>query len=349
MKVLFLYSEYVNYLDGVMRQLASTYGASVHVVSWDEQLLKPANRPSIKGVTFQDRSGLSTTALTSLIERFDPEILYVSGWMDKGYLSAISRARNRSAFTTVCGFDDNWQGTARQRLGSIYFRLYLRRFFDRAWVSGARQYNFARNLGYQDEEIAFNLLSCDSEKFNRNHGHERRLIERKKAFFYVGNFREVKGIDILISAYKHYCTALGGNWDLICIGQGPLANRLKEEPRITVLDYMDSSSLIAKSAMYDVFVFPSLKDQWGVALHEFASLGFPLLSSVGAGSADQFLIDGYNGLTFSRGDVGSLANAMLEFQLMPDEKLREFGLRSRILGATITSEISAASLMSLAH
>lgn len=349
MRILFLYSEYVNYLDGLMRCLVTEQGATVQVVSWDRNLLKPPSPPDIAGVTFQKRSDLSTEQLVDLIESFAPNVVYISGWMDQGYLKAVDKARNRGDLVTVCGFDDNWLGTPRQRFGAAYFRLCLRKYFDKAWVAGARQYYYAQRLGYTDGDIAFNLLSCDTTKFASPLKRDQDRPRDKRTFFYVGNFRYVKGTDLLAEAFETYRCAFAGKCDLVCIGQGPMQNKLEGQDGITVMPYMTSFELIAAAKSYDIFVFPSRKDQWGVALHEFAMLGFPLLSSNGAGATERFLIDGYNGLKFASGDPESLAKKLKEFEEMPSDILDTFGHRSRKLGETITSELSAASLVSLSR
>ena len=348
MRILLLYSEYVNYLDGLMERLVQEYHAEVRVVSWDKNLLKPVNTSTIPGVTFQKRSDLSTAQLVELIESFNPVLIYISGWMDPGYLAAVGKARNRRDFNTVCGFDDNWSGTLRQRLGATYFRFHLRKYFDKAWVAGSRQYHYARNFGYNDADIAFDMLSCDSRKFGNPHVRDHNRSHAQRTFFYVGNFREVKGTDLLVEAYKIYREKLSGQCALVCIGQGPLQSRLEDEDGITVLPYMMSSELIEMARSFDIFVFPSRKDQWGVALHEFAALGFPLLSSRGAGATERFLIDGFNGFMFDPGDATSLAEKMKKFEMLPSELLNVFGKRSSELGKTIRSETSAASLVSLA-
>jgi len=347
-KVLFLYSEYVAYLDGLIRHLIADHDAAVCVISWDLNLLKPFYAPTIPGAAFTKRSEYSVHNIVALIKDFKPDLVYISGWMDPGYLAAIRSVQNRCSFVTVCGFDDNWNGSLRQQIGSIYFRIFLRKYFDKAWVAGARQYHYARNFGYSDGDIAFNMLSCNDSDYVCELDRDLRRLPEQRVFFYVGNFRTVKGIDLLADAFLIYRRELHGIWDLVCIGQGPMQKRLEGQAGIRVLPYMTPSELVSASRSFDVFVFPSRKDQWGVALHEFSLLGFPILSSIGAGATERFLIDGYNGLQFQPNNARSLAEKLKEFEAMPIEKLKMFGHRSHVMGLTISSELSAASLASLA-
>jgi glycosyltransferase involved in cell wall biosynthesis len=349
MRILFLYSEYVNYLDGLMKVLARDFGVIIKVVCWDNNLLKPMTTPEIDGVSFVKRSDVSVSGIVSILEGFNPSIVYISGWMDSGYLKALNKAKNRRGFTTVCGFDDNWHGTFRQRFGALYFKIFLRKHFDKAWVAGCRQYYYARQFGYKDRDIAFNLLSCNTLRFDQRVNRFSCKKKNSPRFFYVGNFREVKGTDLLAKAFTLYRDEFGGNGELTCIGQGPLRRYLQETCGIAVLPYMSSQELIELAHEFDVFVLPSRRDQWGVALHEFALLGFPIISSFGTGATERFLIDGYNGFIFDSNDVRDLARTMKKFDEISIEELALFGARSRNLGLSITSETSAASLLSLSN
>ncbi len=327
----------------------SDYQASVFVVSWDENLLKPLTRPSIDNVTFLNRSNFSSQMLTEFIEDSRPHIVYISGWMDSGYMRSVNQAKNRHEFTTVIGLDDTWHGSFRQRIGLPYFKRRLRKTFDKAWVAGSRQYQFARSLGYQDSEIAFNLLSCDTLLFGsggRRAGSDRSSELR---FLYVGNFRYVKGTDLLAEAYAHYKVNLHGRGELTCIGQGELEHCLRDCEGIDVRPFATSTDLIQMSNKFDIFIFPSRADQWGVALHEFALRGFPIIASTGAGATERFLIDGFNGLRFWTGNSRDLALKMKKCESISAETLDLWSQRSRDLGRSITSRMAAASLMSLGN
>ena len=66
LKILYLYSELVGYQIPIFETYVRDYNAQVHVISWDKNKLKPYNAPSIKGVTYYQRSKFSKKELLEL-------------------------------------------------------------------------------------------------------------------------------------------------------------------------------------------------------------------------------------------------------------------------------------------
>ena len=210
------------------------------------------------GVTFYKRSDYSSKDLLLFVLSLKPDIVYISGWMDKGYLKITSRLKKQGV-PVVAGFDDMWEGRLRQRIGAILFPFYLKKYFSHAWVAGPYQFEFAKRLGFSNKEVIFDLLSANTAKFT--------LPERKKkeqkSFLYVGNFRAVKGTDILAEAYSIYRSELQGSWGLTCVGNGEMEEVLKYNKEIEIHPYANESELKAIASNCDVFVLPSRHDQWG--------------------------------------------------------------------------------------
>ena len=98
-----------------------------------------------------------------------------------------------------------------------------------------------------------------------------------------------------------------------------------------------------------VACLPSYQDQWGVVVHEYALMGMPMLLSSGCGAASEFLIPGYNGLMFNKGDINSLKYALQHFTEFCDAEIQQFGKNSAKLGMRINTEISARSLLSVVY
>lgn len=96
-----------------------------------------------------------------------------------------------------------------------------------------------------------------------------------------------------------------------------------------------------------VACLPSHKDQWGVVVHEYALMGLPMLLSTGCGAVTEFLIPGYNGMIFEKGNIDSLHRALQRFSELSDEDLLLYGNNSKRLGSKIDCELSAQSLLSV--
>ncbi|HAS8565183.1 TPA: glycosyltransferase [Vibrio vulnificus] len=340
-KVLFLYSEIGPYNIPVFEELAVTFNCDIHVVRWDKNCLKPYSPMQIDGVTYYKRSEFDEKKLKDLIEFIKPEIIYVSGWMDNLYLKVVEPIKPKG-IPIVTGFDDIWIGSLRQVIGQYYFRLRLNKYFSHAWVAGEAQYEFARRLGFSRENIVFDLLSADIKNFL-----SARYNENANFFLYVGNFRKVKGTDLLAQSFKYYRDELDGKFDLLCIGNGELISALSDNPHITVQGYTEQRELIKVIGQASAFILPSRHDQWGVVAHEFATAGLPLIMSTGVGARSKFLINGYNGFVFENGSALDLAHKMKAFESISAEEKSNMSKRSKELGMRISPQSSAASFVSL--
>lgn len=338
--ILYLYSELGPYNIPVFRQLVSHWNANITVIHWDERCLKPYSVPEVDGVRFIKRSAVDKSSITKLISDLNPAVVYISGWMDKTYLKSILPYRRKGG-KVVVGFDDIWVGSIRQYVGSIYFKFWLKRYFTHAWVAGEYQFEYARKLGFSKDNIIFDLLSADVDRFSSAN-----YSASSSSFLYVGNFRTVKGTDLLAKAFSYYKNELGGEYDLICIGNGELKGCLSQEG-ITVVDYMSQERLLEYVDNSVTFVLPSVHDQWGVVVHEFASAGLPLIVSSGVGSKTKFVINGYNGFIFENGDVESLARKFLAIEKSSLDKRKAMSSGSLTLSSRVSPETSAANLMSL--
>lgn len=347
MKILYLYSELGPYNIPVIKVLVDRYHAEIRIISWDKNKLKPYIPPKVEGVSYYSRSAMTPRQICEFANEFDPDLAYISGWMDKGYLKAARMLKVRN-IPVVTGFDDIWVGNMRQKIGALVFRCYLNRYFSDAWVAGPRQFEFARRLGFANKNIIYDLLSFDHNIFrNKAFGTSKAEGEYPKSFLYIGNFRKVKGTDILVRAFRHYRDTLSGTWRLTCVGNGKLKNLLRNQPDITVHNYLEQEELVRICQASGCFVLPSRHDQWGVVVHECAAAGLPLLLSKNVGAKSTFLIEGYNGMSYSGNSAEELAKAMHVMSHKSDEELLSMSANSIELSNRITPETSAANFVSL--
>jgi glycosyltransferase involved in cell wall biosynthesis len=345
MKILYLYSELVGYQISILKEYVEKYNADVHVMSWDKKKIKPYIPEAIDGVSYYKRSEYTREQILSLAFRINPDIIYISGWMDKDYLYVTKRMKKRKV-PIVTAFDDVWKGTLRQKLGAFVFPFYFRKFFTHAWVAGPYQFEFAKKMGFSNNEIIFDTLSADTNGF-KTELNTAGSVSEFNSFLYVGNFRKVKGVDILAEAFEIYRNKYGGSWSLICVGNGELEYLLSDNPNIHLYPYSSSEEIVKISKGASVFILPSRQDQWGVVVHEFCCLGMPLLLSQNIGARASFFINGFNGLEFKLNSSIQLAEQMLKFENMDKNLLVQMGNNSLLLSKKISVQTAAANFISV--
>lgn len=344
-RLLFLYSRLNGFVLSTLRELArSGCCEQIEVVYWATALgngNQYAPEP-VDGVVFHPRDAFKAADLEALIADVRPTTVYLSGWMDPGYLEAVRRRRaGGQAFVTVAGLDDQWRGTWRQRLGVIWFHARYRRLLDVMWTAGPAQYHYARRFGYFHDRIIGSLLSADSERFQPGDSTARRFV-------FVGRFDPVKGLQALMEAHARLPETLQADWPLVLIGDGPerAALEARMTPYVQIIDYLQPDGVAHELRQGGVGVLGSRWEQWGVSLHEMTMAAMPVIASVQAGAAATFLIDGYNGLLVKGGDVESLARALHAMASSSDDERAAMGRASRILSQRISPEIAAASFLS---
>lgn len=344
-RICFLYSSLNGFVISTLRALhASGQCQSLDVVHWDRGKTSGNSFQHCREpfANFYGRSQFTDSSLFDFLVQKCPDIVYISGWMDGGYLKALRRFRlkNKSSIT-VCGIDDQWHGGARQWLGKYYYRAFYKNLFDRIWVAGAPQYHFARQLGHGDREILFNLLSADSGLFKPSTSINRRFV-------FVGRLEREKGPDILVETYGRLSVEVRRSWPLHIIGDGSLRQELEGNlPSGAILHpYLQPDDLALELAKGGIGCQPSRFEQWGVSIHELALLGFPLIVSSACGAASEFVIDGFNGFYFLREDSDDLLSKMSMCIALNDEELFRYSSASKSLGQRISPEISAHSLLS---
>ena len=342
MRILILYSRLVPSWIPVFDCLTSMQHL-IDVVHWDFNKENSFVPPQKKGVNYFGRSAYTHKHMKDLFHRNLPNLVFISGWMDYDYLKIALIARKKN-IPVVFGCDNWWLGTVRQRVASLIPSRLRRMVFSHAWVSGPRQYEFCKRLGYSDDEIIHNLLSCDTECFSLNRSPK---FKRAKQFIYVGRFSQEKGISTLAEAFKIYRTRFNGDWKLLCVGSGVDGLELMSTEGVDVIPYADPSTVASLMAESSVFVMPSRQDFSPVAVHEAVCADLPLILSEGVGNSDCYAIKKYNAMMFPVNDPLSLAKCFKAYEKMSHAEILKMSQNSRTLSLRHNAEITAWSMMSI--
>ena len=350
MKVLYLYTEVMGYNLPIFECLVKNYGASVDVVHWDQNKKTPFTpSASIRDVLFHPRSQFTPQGLLDFVLKLQPDLVYTSGWQDKGYRPALQKLKSLGV-PIVMGLDSQWNNSLRQQLGAKLIKyIYKKRYFTYAWVPGPLQHECASRLGFEQTEIISNLLSGNNAIFSlaADSLRQEKAYSYPRKFLYVGRLTESKGLDTLMAAFKKYRAMCPRPWSIVCIGNGPLEDRLRQQPGITVEPFSDQITLAQYAQRSGALILPSLYEPWGVVVHEFAMAGLPLLLSNKVGARSQFLVEGLNGYSFKAESPEDLAAQMCKLSSIADSELIVMGGASHQLASVLSPEVSAASFMSV--
>ena len=338
-RILFLYTELAPYVLACFEALVKQHGAEVLVVRWPVNKEAPFELRSDPRIRSIDRGTLDDAGMLQLVEDFRPTIAFASGWVDKGYLKVCRRLRSRGVHTVMCS-DTAWRGDARQRAAVVAARLWLRRTFSHAWVTGESQAAYALRLGFAKDNIRTGFYSADVGLFAPLAAQFAVLKANRfpHRLLCVARYIPTKGQQLLCDAFAELCRAgEAGDWELWMVGTGELFDAVRNSnngrhERIRHKGFVQADALPEVMAQCGVFVLPSTYEPWGVVVHEHACAGFPMVLSTAVGAAERFLVEGENGHRFIAGDKGSLKNMLRMMMLSSDAELTAMGERSAELG-----------------
>ncbi|MEZ4701054.1 MAG: glycosyltransferase family 4 protein [Rhodothermales bacterium] len=342
-RIAVLFSELSGYMRACLAALRARHGAEVFVIHYPVASEAPFAEDADGWADAACPKGERTAAeLFSLVEDFDPDGILMSGWIDRDYLQ-VARAFRRRGVKVVAGSDAPWRGTWRQRAATLAATRMLHASIDILWVAGERQRTFARRLGFRGNRCLSGYYACDWARFAGAYGHR---DAAEPAFLFVGRYHPVKGVDELVDAYRRYRTLSPDPWPLVCAGTGPLQTRLSGVPGVIDRGFVQPDDLPRLMASASAFVLPSRHEPWGVAIHEAAAAGLPLICSTACGATTSLLQDGYNGFLVEAGDAGQLADRMLRMASMAPAARDAMGARSHELSRQFTPERWADTLLS---
>lgn len=305
LRVAILWSELSGYADACFRALAAHPGCDGLFLShFRADPLAPFDASAFAWVeqrAFYDAL-MAEGRLTEAVLAFKPDVVLVTSWHIPGYRAALKALAGR-AVRVLC-MDNQWLGTLRQRLGVAISGWHVRPLYDRVFLPGERQADFARRLGFPQAAIRYGLYACDPARFAPPPG-----TPPGHGFVFVGRLIPPKGVDVLAAAYRSYRAAAADPWPLTVYGSGPLGEMLAGIEGVRLAGFVQPDALPAALHGAGAFVLPSLFEPWAVAIHEAAAAGLPLIVTAVCGASVHLVQDGLNGALVGAGDADGLAKA----------------------------------------
>jgi glycosyltransferase involved in cell wall biosynthesis len=248
--------------------------------------------------------------------------------------------------------------TEHQQKGYRPVRTRLRkaliRFADAVVANGSSAKRYMMGLGYPEKQIFIVPTVCDLGPFLSIPPRSPKPGVRRLG--YVGRLVEGKGLLEFLArldafARRNHSIQL----EFEVYGYGPLEDalgRLRGSPNLKVL-YKGRLSLDGLPKAYaslDIFVFPTLSDEWGLVINEAMASGLAVLGSKYSQAVEDLVEDGETGWTFAPDNQGEVDRAIERALQVPEATLRLMGQAARRAVAAVAPARGADSMVdAIAH
>lgn len=317
---LFLYTELAGYMVNCMNTLAEEKGLAVHVVAYPINEEAPFQFDFHSQLTLHNRNEHEEDSLTELIAQLKPNWIYCSGWADKAYLKVV---KAHAHIPSALAFDNQWEGSAKQKVLSLAARFIFPRQFNFAFVPGKRQVSFAKKLGFKNEQIKTGVYCCDVDLFKSYQSDN-----KSKSLLWVGRYIPQKGAELLWKTFLELNAEMDHKWTLHCAGTGADFDQRIQDDHIIHHGFVQPENLKNIIKNCACFILPSHFEPWGVVVHEMAAAGLPMVISSAVGAGDVFVDEQKNGIVFKSEDHEELKNALRKIMSKSLEELSVMGTES---------------------
>lgn len=210
----------------------------------------------------------------------------------------------------------SYERTAHTERFAPKFKIWHRKLTDKFitgyFANGTETKTYLISLGIKPEKIHIGGMNADSEGLRKGIASitsSERVTLRKQlgltgegiTFLYSGQFIPRKGIIYLLNAWKEHIKNYPYD-HLILLGGGELFESYKNEfqqySNIHFIGRLPYDEVYKYYAISDVFVIPTLEDNWCLVVPEAMSCGMPVASSKYNGGSIDLIKEGENGTVF---------------------------------------------------
>lgn len=276
-KIVFLYTELASYFISCAQKLAETGKAEVYIIRWPLNKEAPFDFKFPDSVKVYTKTDYTPEKLKELVDSIHPDFIYCSGWIDRSYRKICKKYVKK--IPVVVGIDNQWDGSFKQQLAGFLNLIFIKPYYNAAWVPGNSQKKFALHLGFPEHKIKTGYYSADTDHFHKFYLQNRESKKNKfpKRFIYVGRYLSFKGIFEMWNAFIEVQNEEPNEWELWCLGTGADYDKRIEHPKIKHFGFVQPGEIEEHIKNSGVFILPSTFEPWGVVVHEFAASGFPII------------------------------------------------------------------------
>ena len=293
--------------------------------------------------------------LIKAISEEEPDVIISDGFFQWTYAALWLRARRRIPHV-MC-----YERTSHTERNAQWYRKIYRksvlRWIDAICCSGKLCGEYVKSLGFSSDKVTYGHMVADIEQLQRKSIKvSTQQVQKKRSelglnrivFIYVGQIIPRKGIMQLLQAWNTFSKEiLQDECSLLLVGGGIQESQCREYCEQNQLDNVcftgvinyDQLSLYYRCA--DIFVIPTLEDNWSLVVPEAMACGLPIMCSRYNGCWKELVKNG-NGLVFDPLNISDIVKK-LHFCLKKSRNLKAMGNNSKqiVKNYTATQAVDA--------
>jgi glycosyltransferase involved in cell wall biosynthesis len=218
--------------------------------------------------------------------------------------------------------------------GKRVVRRHLTRAARRFWTNGKESTALLESYGAAPDRIDPGMMAVETGLFgtevNRALWQDRDEVRRSlqlegTTFCFVGEFIRRKGIHEYLESLRCLRSAFHGPFSALFVGDGPERQQIEEWGRqhnipLKITGYKKRHELPPLYAAADVFVLPTLDDNWALVTLEAAFAGLPQVFSKFNGATADLVEAGAPGTVVNPFDVTNLTSALENYAISRPER-----------------------------
>jgi glycosyltransferase involved in cell wall biosynthesis len=223
-----------------------------------------------------------------------------------------------------------------------WLRKIQNKFIKGYLVNGSETKKYLESIGVAPTKIFIGGMSADSKglkesiaTFPQSERNSFRLKYKRGnngiIYLFSGRVEKLKGTPQLLAAWEQHIKKYPDD-SIVLIGYGESYDVLKEKYKMDKSIFLEGrinyDEVYKYYAIADVFILPTLQDNWSLVIPEAMSCGLPVATSIYNGCHSELIHKDKNGITFDTFKQDSLIQALDYFH---HHDLKEMGHQSILL------------------
>ncbi|MCK6685918.1 MAG: glycosyltransferase family 4 protein [Thermoanaerobaculia bacterium] len=243
----------------------------------------------------------------------EPDVVFAPGWgADDGLVTAAWAWLRHLPLVVIT---DSHRLSTHGRFAREQVRRAILRRYDAFFTAGTAQRRFLDEFGVAPERIFTGVNVVDNAMFRSVQREGVAKAERRETVVLTcARFIEEKNLPWAVHEFR----TAPRNWKWKIVGYGPLEAEIRRavetcglDGRVEICARTDYARMPQVYRDADIYLQPSLRETWGLAINEAMAAGLPVMVSRRCGAFDDLVEDETNGIGFSPEKNGELTRALM--------------------------------------